>query len=243
MKKTILIAAIAILSMAFQTNAPIPREKHRVKMVIHYLYKDTSEYFYNTDGHISRIRNAKGYNVSYEYFPGKILRKYADALRGLNFTDTMTLNKKGLIEKLTSNNPSTIEQRRDYNSDKNMTQNKYYDKEGNETTYSACEYLGGNEVSNTMIDLGNNKTQMTLTSQYYTDKANTIGNENLGSDFTGSGSKNPIQSSTSRVAGFPTVIYHFNYHYDSKGRISIKATYDKDGKLDKLTDSTCYIYY
>ena len=243
MKKTILIAAIAILSMAIQTNAPIPREKHRVKMVIHYLYKDTSEYFYNTDGHISRIRNAKGYNVSYEYLPGKILRKYTDALRGLYFTDTMILNKKGLVEKLTSNNPSTIEQRRDYNSDKNMILNKYFSEDGNETTFSAYQYLDGNEVSNTMTDWGNNKAGLAITSKYYTDKPNTIGNENLGSDFTGASSKNPIQSSTSRLVDLPPVIYHFNYHYDAKGRINIKATYSSDNKRDKLTDSTYYIYY
>ena len=103
------------------------------------------------------------------------------------------------------------------------------------------EYVKGNQVENTFYDENNKRFNTTLYT-YYTDKENTIGYENMGMPFMGSNSKNPIRESKNFNASNPsdTLRNKYNYHFDEKGRISIKATYDKSGRI---ADSTHYSYY
>ena len=238
MRKAILLFTLLIIATFFYA-ATIPRERHRVKKIINYLTRDTTEYFYNPDGHVAKIHSSKGNNVTYEYSKGTILKRYNDVMRGLTFVDTMTLNKDGLVDRLSSNNPGTRQETRKFNSDRFLVEAKLYDKNGNISATSGCEYQNGNQVS-FVIKESSRKLMNSIIYQYYTDKINTIGNENLGSDFTGVGSKNPVKASTSHLDGSPPVALYYNYHYDEKERISTRVMFNKSGKL---LDSIAYIYY
>jgi hypothetical protein len=77
--------------------------------------------------------------------------------------------------------------------------------------------------------------------QYYTDHLNTIGSENLGSDFVGASPRNPVKYSQMQMIGTKSTNWRYNYHYDDKGRIVIMAVYDLNTK--KLADSNYYTYY
>lgn len=249
MKNTILLIIIATVCYSFQTSITASKPKIRVKTSTNLQYNQTSEYFYNADGHIMRIKMSKAKNfvyeydadnIAYEYLSNKILRRY-----GLSFVDTMILNQNGLVEKLTSNNPSIMKQEREFNGKKNMIKNTStsYDKDSAIHYYNIYEYQNGNDVSNISTDEAGS-IHSTITSTYYTDKVNTIGNENLGSDFSGADSKNPVKSMNWRPpsdAGVAPMTTNFNYHYDEKGRIVIKASYN--AKSGKLLDSIAYTYY
>lgn len=66
--------------------------------------------------------------------------------------------------------------------------------------------------------------------QYFNDKINTIGNENLGRSFLGKTNKNPIKKAIySRLSGsdfIETGIINYTYEYDSKARITKQVTDD-----------------
>jgi len=66
--------------------------------------------------------------------------------------------------------------------------------------------------------------------QYFNDKINTIGNENLGRSFLGKTNKNPIKkavySSLSGSGFIETRTINYTYEYDNKGRITKHVTDD-----------------
>lgn len=66
--------------------------------------------------------------------------------------------------------------------------------------------------------------------QFYTDKKNTIGNENRGMSFLGKQNKNPIKKTTySNFSGsdfVDTETISFTYEYDAKGRITKQLSDD-----------------
>ena len=245
MKRTLLLLMIATVCYSFQTGINTSKSKTRVKTIVHIQSKDSSEYFYKPDGHISRIRNSKGNNIAYEYLSNRILRRYNDVARGKSFVDTMILNKNGLVAKITSDNSAVMMQERQFNNEKYVSQNisTSYHKDSAIRYYNTYEYQNGNEVTAILAD-GSGGIHSTITSTYYADKMNTIGSENLGSDFAGASSKNPVKSILWRPAagsGVDPVTTVFNYHYDDKGRIIIKVSYD--AKSGRLQDSVAYTYY
>jgi len=243
MKRTLLLIIIATLCYSFQTSVTVAKPKVRVKLLTNLISNQTTEYFYDPSGHITRIKSSNGNEISYEYLSGKmILRRYNEIKRGTSFVDTMMLNKNGLVEKIISSNPAIITQTHEYNKDKNLILNTYVYPIKDSITFShnSYEYQNGNEVSNILKETTGEIRWITK-STYYTDKTNTIGNENLGSDFVGTSSKNPIKSFVSGASGQEMLTTNYNYHYDDKGRIIIKASYAL--KTGKLTDSVAYSYY
>jgi len=61
--------------------------------------------------------------------------------------------------------------------------------------------------------------------QFYTDKLNTFGNENMGTSFYGKGNKNPIKTESINYYNSMDVfessgVINYTYEYDTKGRIT-----------------------
>jgi hypothetical protein len=239
LRKNIPLIAILLVGFSFYA-ATLPREKHRVKMVVHYGPKgtDTSEYIYNPDGHISRVRNSHGNDIAYTYLPGIVLRTYYDKYKVQTYTDTMYLNKSGLVEKVTTNNPGIFTLLHEYNTDRSLA--KSTQCVGDRRYIHTYKYLNENQISTSEIDSAGTPTY-SATYQYYTDQSNTIGSENLGCDFVGRDSKNPIKYSKSQTIGMAPYDSKYIYHYDDKGRITIRSSYNLSSK--KMTDSACYTYY
>jgi hypothetical protein len=244
-KKILTLSLIAILCTAFYTGAPTPREKHRVRMIIQYGNKgtaDTTAYFYNAEGHISYTQNAHTgvFGSRYHYLPGLILRQYHDYMKDKNYTDTLLLNAAGLVERVKSNNTGLIYLHHQYNADKQLIKSFYVDAKGVEQLQSSYEYQNGNRTTITSF-ITSGRPVCVNTYKFYQETENTIGNENLGADFAGADSKNPEKYHSFQFAGEKPESYKSIYHYDDKGRISIKATYNVTS--GKLSDSIAYIYY
>ena len=240
-KILLLLSAIVIVTSAFRITEPTSRKVHRIKQIYSYKGKDTTTYVYNADGRIAHIKNTNGDKTDYEYLDSIIIKRYYDSFRKLDFADTMVLNKNGLVAKVTSNNFSSIEIR-EYNADNYLVKNTVSDTAGKKIYYGEYQYLNGNEISSTTTgfsgDLGSNAKY-----QYYLDQPNTIGVDNMGSDFVGNSSNNPRSSFSNKVVGMEAYTRNYNYHYDKDGRIIIKATYDNDTIHPKLIDSIYYSYY
>jgi YD repeat-containing protein len=237
MKKILLLSTIVLIATAFQTD--IDRKRHRIKSATYYPDGRTIEYFYNPDGQIARVHDSKGNNTSYEYLKGKILRKYYDVVKGLSFVDILSLNENRLVISITSNNPASITEKRDFNQGHYLVQTTLYDKMDRISGVLTYEYQNGNLISSIATDTSGSKIA-TNTYQYYTDQTNTIGDDNIGEGFVGSSSKNPLKSEMSQLVNLPPVYYYYSYYYDEKGRIKIKVGYKDSGEM---TDSISYTYY
>jgi YD repeat-containing protein len=237
MKNILILSAIVIIATAFHTQ--ISRESYRIKSAAHYPDAETFEYVYNSEGHITSVKSTKGNNASYEYFNDKILRRYYDVTKGLSFVDTLALNRNGLVVSITSNNPTTITEKRDFNQDNYLSQTTLYDKMGKMSGALVYEYQNGNLASYTMTDASGNKMS-TNTYSYYTDRDNTTGDDNIGEGFVGSIAKNPVKSAMCQLLNLAPVYYKYNYHYDNNGRIKIMVGHKNSGEL---TDSIVYTYY
>jgi len=262
MKRTLLLSAIIIIAITCQMCKNTPRDKHRVKTVIFYrkdtnqdsigyridngviigkldknkFLADTTEYTYNADGHVAHVRfswNRSKYD--YQYLNDKIVRRYYNQEKNNTQMDTFFLNKRGLVEKMTSDDPSGKTMIRQYNTDGYLKVMVFGENDSN-----TCEYHSGNEISNTMIDSGKIKSTNAYT--YYLDKINTIGDDNMGSEFLGISCKNPIKNSYFSLAGEDPLITNHIYQYDKKGRIISQAVYAYD-YYNRLIDSTTYSYY
>ena len=242
MKKNLLFVVMIIVSAVFYSAAPVSKEKLRVKTAIRCrgTRADTTTYIYNEDGHVSEIRNsAKGaFITGYQYLPGMILRNYHDKAGTVGFVDTFFLNKTGQIGKAISNNKVVASLNHQYDSLFHLVKSTHLDGT-TKGAYTSYVYLNGNKISYTSFDASGAETGKG-SYEYYTDRSNTIGNENTGMDFAGSDSKNPEKSNTYQLKGMAPFSYTSNYHYDGKGRVTVKAQYEIPS--GKLSDSTTYTY-
>jgi hypothetical protein len=113
-----------------------------------------------------------------------------------------------------------------------MTKVIYDFGSGQETvTYTISN---GNKVGSSDAIIGQT---MTSTSQFYTDKNNTVGFQNLGITFLGKQDLNLIQSTTDSFSGSP-VTHTYTYQYDSGNRV-INSTITTPGFS---ATSTSYTY-
>ena len=232
-----------LISAVFYAATP-GKEKLRVKMVVHYkkMRNDSTEYFYNPDGRISRIQNSgkTAFNTTYNYLPGIILRKYQDNAGTVGFVDTLFLNKSGMVIKTTSNNNVISPLKHQYDTSAQLIKSIHLDKAGKEGAYTSNSYSKGNKIAYTSYDASGKETGKG-SYEYYTDKPNTIGNRNTGMDFAGVDSKNAEKSGSYQQTGMQPFSYTCEYKYDEQSRISIRTQYD--GATGKLKDSASYTYY
>lgn len=238
-----LLATLLVVT-AFYTGAPMPREKHRVRMIIQYGNKgtaDTTAYFYNSDGHIAYTQNVHTgvFGSRYHYLRGMILREYHEAMRNKNYVDTMVLNSKGLVERVKSNNAGLFFLHHEYDADRHLIRSLDVDTKGVEHLQNSFEYQNGNRNAMNLYMSG--QTVWSGIYKFYPDRENTIGNENLGADFAGSDSKNLTKYESWQMTGDKPQSFRHTYQYDERGRVSVKTTYNVT--TGKLSDSTAYIYY
>ncbi len=120
----------------------------------------------------------------------------------------------------------------EYNSDGYMTKAIYGDAGNQEViTYTISN---GNHVG--YADAAGGQTS-TSTSEFYLDKTNTVGSENMGITFFGKQDKNLIQSVTDTYSGSP-VMHSYSYQYDTQNRV-VSTTITTSGFN---TTSTAYSY-
>ncbi len=165
-------------------------------------------------GEVDKKNNADYYSSSIAYEASKYIKTSVYVSSGNKMVSTGMLNERGLatsvIYKCSIDEDSGTDVY-EYNSEgfcihRVMT---YKDGDKNEHTYT----IGGGNVLEDKESFQNNLDYWIYT--YYTDKANTIGIENMGVSFSGKQSKNLVKSKTN---GGHTVTY--TYEFDSKNRVT-----------------------
>lgn len=241
MKYTLLstILLLAILSIAAVVT---PKKKDRIKQIKNLNTSGVAEYTYTADGKVLSIKNPTGSMSIFKYGDKVIYRQTDDPRTHTSPIDTYYLDSKGLAKELRMGaHTSTIN---------GGTQQFEYDKDGFQIGWKMLNngevvnvfksnYKDSNEVSMSQSFPGDVR-KGTGYASYYVGTLNTIGNENMGQGFLGISSKNLVKDkiymwSTDR----DTSRTNYNYHFDDKGRVSIKVTYYKG----KMGDSTAYSYY
>jgi len=218
------------------------RDKYRIKTITQYWRNDSSvsEYSYNADGYILQVKNSKGNDIGYEYLDGRILRRYYDALRQLSFVDTLTLDKDKHVVRVASNNRSILSETRVYEANAHPIRTVQIDSAGKEMSIAEVQYKNGDKMVDTRSRTNGN-LWYSSSYQYYTDHANTIGEENMGSEFVGKGSAHLVKYESRQMVGTPPVNTKYSYRYDEKGRVLSRTGYDVS--TGRQTDSAVYSYY
>jgi len=160
----------------------------------------------NTYEYDSKWRLIKVGNVTYEYTNSSVIEKtYSN---GVYFTNTYTLNSKGLATKLTSYTGSVSNF--EYNADGYLI--KSVSTYNGNTSITTNTISNGNIVSSTVQAFSQTNT---ISYGYYTEYINSIGAESMGMAFLGKQNKNLQKSLT--ISGYTTT---YTYTMDAKNRVA-----------------------
>lgn len=237
MKNVILSALVAAVILAGCNKGGSVADA-RVKKVTS--LRGFTEYTYTPDNKIKSVKSSDGTTTTYTFKDKTITQLRADSVHGMFITSTIYLGASGVADSSVASDPSgTYAEIYAHDANGYITQTKdlisgrLYNA-GNST------FKDGNEVSRIITD-STSKPRVSLFFDYYTDKTNSAGYENMGMKFLGNDSKNLMKKFVQVLPSGDTIrVMSFNYHYDDKGRISQKAVYDSHGTL---ADSTSYTYY
>lgn len=199
-----------------------------------------TEYTYTADNKIQAVKNADGSKTTYTYKDKSITQLRADSLHGMNITSNIFLNGAGYADSsiATDQSGSYVEiYLHDANGyiteSKDMISGKLYNA-------TISTFKDGNEVEREITD-SSSKPRVKLFFDYYTDKSNSVGYENMGMKFLGNDSKNLMKKFVQVLPTGDTIrTMNFTYHFDDKGRVSQKVVYDNHGML---ADSSTVTYY
>jgi len=242
-------------------SAATPKMKPRIKMIIQYhdtsassrAANDTTVYFYNDDGRITKIKNSYVGGIIFTYEPGRIIEKYYRPKNVID-VDTLILNKQGLVEKITHHKYPSYDSLI-YDRDNHLIRELMYVHAGagkDTLTFSRnFDYINGNQVhfSKEVIRYSGYMSSSdcsTCIDQYDDKRINTIGKENIGMSFLGSDSKNTLLPVDRGPKGMSCLgAYggqdHYTYNYDAMGRIITQIDYDSDLRIPPI--KIAYSYY
>ncbi len=199
-----------------------------------------TEYTYTPDNKIKTMRSSDGTNTTYTFKDKSITQVRADSLRGLFITANIFLNSAGLVDSsVASDQSGTYVEQYTHDANGNITQSKDV-VSGHLYNTSTSVFKDGNEMSKVITDSAS-KPRVSLYFDYYTDKPNSVGYENMGMKFLGNDSKGLLKKFVQVLPTGDTMrSMNFVYHYDDKGRVSQRVVYDSHGTL---ADSSSYTYY
>jgi hypothetical protein len=207
-----------------------------------------TEILYNGDGRILRstsltydskgrlirfnrnvvIQDNEAKSVIYTYSESSILLKHTYATNSI-IIGVLSLNAKGLaVSNVYKKENGEIESSSDVDYDGNgfLIHKKDVEKKSNYECNYSYTIENGNVVK--MVSASNSGYSETETYTYYTDKPNTIGNENHGVFYCGKQSKNLLKSKTNR--GHTDT---YTYEFDSKNRVTKQLC--SDGSYTEYT--------
>ena len=188
---------------------------------------DLRTYTYDSKGRVSRIVYSLYGRDEYSYSGNTVTRKFYDLADTITSAMVYTLDANGRVAGITSSPSSNDVNAYSYNGD------------GQLSAYNITRTIPGDPVRiwnyvyhytsknldsivTTYTDGGGPAFSYTYYDEYYTDKISTIGNDNYGLSFLGSGSKNPVK--TARDIGHDSQGYYpqttYQYEYDSLNRIT-----------------------
>ncbi|QEC43997.1 hypothetical protein [Pseudobacter ginsenosidimutans] len=194
-------------------------------------------YTYNAAHNIVKAEFDNGFKkLEYLYEPGKIMHTIVEADH--TYIIHYSLNEKGYV----SNQQFEGE-----------TEKRFYEYNGNDfliRTFndqtprweSNYHYNASTGLLDSIRSTVGDTWSGTSVFLYYTDKANSLGDENFGRYFFGKSSQHPVKSVASRRPEGNLVkvsVTNFTYTYDSRGRISSRGFTTSGGQ----SGNTTYTYY
>jgi hypothetical protein len=251
--KIFLLAALALSITLYSCKKDSDITEAAKPLVQKTTLEDNSYFLYQYDGNrLTKITSSDGGYTTIDYTATTATVKEYSVDNVLGSSQVFTLNSKGYaISSVTSSGkkkslstksilPIAIAQfaiaspttTYEYNSDGYMTKAIYGDAGNQEIiTYTITN---GNSVA--YSDAAGGQT-FTSTSQFYLDKTNTIGFENMGISFFGKQDKNLKQSVTDTYSG-SAVAHSYTYQYDSQNRVASNTI----STAGAYTTSTAYTY-
>lgn len=233
---------------------------------------NTINYTYDATGKLIKITESADTSYSdISYETGKVtIKEYAGAVPALRHLYIYTLDANGRASSLIDSGYATNSAKNKFinnlklksiNSDKSNT-NYTYNSDGyltNEVAISGTgiqastytmnyTYTNGNNTSlSGSISFWGSTIPITGTCDYYTDKTNTIGDENHGITFKGKSTKNLGKSMAVTITGMSNVTGNITFEFDTKGRVSkeVQTTINLDlinNSSTTTTTTTVYTY-
>lgn len=195
---------------------------------------NTTYFYYDNEGRCVKMEgDIQRYEYTYE--PGKVVVKITDLQSNGVETFTYELNAQGYLAK-------------ESNSAYTYTQEGYLKTQstlGNPNRFTNYHYNSATGLLDSMTIEGNGWEQ-TLVYTYYTDKQQTIGNDNLGRMYQGKSIPHPVKSIIAWRAA-PAPVYrekvrttNYTYLYDEQERI-VKQGISTDNASG--SGSVIYTYY
>ncbi len=237
--KNVILAAVVITSLILGgCNKGGSFANARVKSISS--ARGGTEYTYTTDNKIQSVKNADGSKTTYTYKDKSITQLRADSMRGMFITSNIFLNTAGYADSsIASDQSGSYVELYSHDANGYITQSKDMIS-GKLYNATNSTFKDGNEISRVITD-SSSKPRVSLYFEYYPDKTNSVGYENMGMKFLGNDSKNLMKKFVQVLPNGDTIrTMNFSYHYDDKGRVSQKVVYDSHGTL---ADSSTVTYY
>jgi len=174
----------------------------------------TETYSYNSNGRIFLLTQSDGSFIKYEYSNNKLIMEHYQSGGSLLYTAFNKINSLGLV---VSDSMSSSYSKYEYDVNGYLIKELNYNN-GILTDSSIYTIFNGNTISVTRNNL---TTTYLYTVEYFTDKSNTIGNENKGIGFWGKQSTNLVKSVAYSIVGQGQLsLEEYTYEFDINGRVS-----------------------
>ena len=222
-------------------------------------------YEYNASGQIVKIVAEDNSYVTVEYSTGKITLKFVDELgvqdpnieefilndKGLYVSSASTW-KKSLKSSIKKNYKSQLKSQLSilgsssttltYNADNYLIEENSTEIDGlnNSSDITTYTITSGNTTGREYVSTYNDvSTTSNDTFEFFTDKTNTIGYENMGVTFFGKQDNN-LQKKRTQTGESYSYISNYSYEYDSYGRVTKQI--EKDEANTIIYGQTTYTY-
>jgi len=199
---------------------------HRIQTEVSYnsnnQVTEIAYFDYDQSNNLTEINSDDGSSVKYSYEASKVIAKVYNSNNILTEKITYNLNSQGLASSVIDSSSSGIStQTYNYNgsgyvTSSCLTENTFKDSVqlvisgGNIINLTDTVYFGTMVVSTGKIIY-----------EYFTDKTNTIGEQNYGMSFVGKMNQNLVKTEIQTFGVTPTVI-NYAYETDSQGRVTKK---------------------
>jgi hypothetical protein len=238
MKKPLLLLPLILLITAYQSKPG--NSLIRIKEVDNLKTGSSATYIYDEQGRVLTMKSSLGATVQYQYIGNLAIKQFSGAGNFNAQTDTFELDKNGVAQFDRQGAPGGLSGQAKFKYDENgyrVETKQFYN--GVVVAKYTNNMAGGNISRYTYTD-DKNISKVVLYF-YYPDKANTIGDNNLGMTYQGKDSKNLMKESIALdEKGDTASIMFYHYKFDNQGRVTHRVVRQKNGALQ---DSTGYTYY
>ena len=213
-----------VISCKKESHQPPPPQAPKIKTVT--AGKDIRNYFYDDKGRVTKIMLVLYGRNEYAYTDTGVVISYYDTTGKSTGKIVYKLNGRGeMISNTSSFSPSSQNSYQYTSAGQLLSATSILPLSGGGSNrWDYHYYYTGSNLDSIISTFNNAGGSNTYYDEYYTDKINTIGNDNYGQSFLGMSSKNPVKLArdigSSGPGNYPQTSY--TYEYDSLDRIVVQ---------------------